>query len=79
MSNTLQQITSDSDRIRKIVLADGDALPGCAIVLAWPAMIFVGALLASPDGNSFLVGWTGTSAGPGSAMFVRRFDCVHPT
>ena len=35
-------------------------------------------LVASPDGNSFLVGWTGTNAGPGSAMFVRRFDCVNP-
>lgn len=37
-------------------------------------------LIASPDGVSFLVGWTGTTGKPGSgaAMFVKRFDCSIP-
>jgi hypothetical protein len=33
-------------------------------------------LIASPDGRSFLVGWTGSKSTPGSALFVRRFDCA---
>ncbi len=34
------------------------------------------ALVASPDGTRFLVGWTGFKATPGTALFVRRFGCV---
>jgi predicted small lipoprotein YifL len=33
-------------------------------------------LIASPDSTSFLVGWTGFKSTPGTALFVRRFDCV---
>ena len=33
-------------------------------------------LIASPDSTSFLVGWTGLKSTPGTALFVRRFDCV---
>jgi hypothetical protein len=35
-------------------------------------------LVASPDGASFLVGWTGLEPALGSALFVRRFDCATP-
>ena len=33
-------------------------------------------LIASPDSSSFLVGWTGSQSTSGTALFVRRFDCV---
>jgi len=35
-------------------------------------------LVASPNGASFLVGWTGLKSPVGSALFVRRFDCFTP-
>lgn len=33
-------------------------------------------LIGSPGGTSFLVGWTGSSAGTSRRMMVRRFDCA---
>jgi hypothetical protein len=33
-------------------------------------------LVGSPDGRSFLVGWTGDQGSVGNTLFMRRFDCV---
>jgi hypothetical protein len=34
------------------------------------------AVIGSPSGTSFLVGWTGSSAGGSTKMMMRRFDCI---
>jgi hypothetical protein len=34
------------------------------------------ALIGSPTGSSFLVGWTGSNTGSSTKMIVRRFDCA---